>query len=854
MASARWRRGAPAPTAVSAPPGRMARRWRRRSPTRSGSSGSAPREGAHSSSAAPMTPASSPRKARSTVTPTAALRETFASKADSTSPRSSGQPRMTPPPRMTRAGLRSVTTLAMALTRERSPCTSSSTRENAPAVSSSRTRAAMFMPLVYASRQPSSPQPHWRGAPPRSGRTFTCPSSPARPRCPSCSRPPRMRPDPTPEPTKTSTASSNPRAAPKRRSPQAAVERSFAMRTGTARRAASSAPNGTSRQPRLGAHSTTPVRPRHWPATPTPTRPKLPGSRPCPPSASRTRRATVSTTAAGLRSWCIALCEETISPESRSTIAARALVPPRSTPSASDLMAAPGAGSRADHLSGELLDLLGDELPDLGQARRARRLEPQHEQGLGVRRAHEPPAVREGDAHPVDRHRLVPRGEEGLGPLHDLELRLLRAGEVELGGGEGLGHVGEERGERRGGAREELEQARRRVDPIVEAEPAVGEEDVPAHLPAEEAAHLLHLGLDEAVPRLPHDGPAAAAGDVVEERHGALHLGHDRGARILLQQRAREEDHEPIAPEDVPLLVDRADPVGVAVVGDAQVGLHLPHLPLQRLEVLLDGRVGVVVRKAPVHLDEERDHLEAQRREERHRHDPARPVAGVDHHLEATAAQPEVLLHVGAVAPDDLVLLDLALPALEAARRDEPPQLLDPLAVQRRLADGDLEAVVLGRVVRARDHAQPIHRQRLGGEGGERRRHHPDVDDVDAGLVQPRHRLAREALTGQPAVPPHHHPRPACAPDERPEPLPDRVDGLLGEIPIHEPADVILAEDGGGDARRHGPRTLAFVELNGCAAAGARPGRRAALRPPGWRYSISSRPRRRSSSTALRTS
>src|SRR6266496_3557748 len=73
-----------------------------------------------------------------------------------------------------------------------------------------------------------------------------------------------MRPDPTPEPTKTRTTSEIPLAAPKRFSPHAATERSFAIRTGTPTAARSISPKATSRQPRFGAFTTTPVdRKRH---------------------------------------------------------------------------------------------------------------------------------------------------------------------------------------------------------------------------------------------------------------------------------------------------------------------------------------------------------------------------------------------------------------------------------------------------------------------------------------------------------------------------------------------------------------------------------------------------------------
>src|SRR5512138_3096101 len=624
-----------------------------------------------------MTPASSPSHARSIVNPRVAERETASSNRRRTTPASAGQPSSTPPPRMSRAGFRIVTRFAIAVpsrsptssqsaiayasparcasstrlafTRERSPPARSRIAERAPAASSSRTRVATFMPEVYASRQPSSPQPQRRGAvPARAGRTFTCPNSPATPVAPLCRWPPTMIPDPTPEPTKTSSTSSSPFAAPKRFSPHAATARSFATFTGTRSASARRSPKGTSRQPRFGAFSTTPVVPRHWPATPTPTREAPPGATPAADAASSSAWRTTSTTRAGARSRSGSLCAATISPDDASTTAARAFVPPRSTPRASGATSGP-------HVLHDLVDLAAHEPLDLGDPLGRLRLEPEHEERLRVGGADEPPAVREHDAHAVDRHRLVARAEELLRAAHDLELLVLGAVDAELRGRARPGDVGEQRGERRVGAGEELEQAARRVDAVVEAEPAVPEEDVAAHLAREDGLLLLHLRLDEAVPRLPHDRAAAALRDVVVEREGALHLADDRGARHLGEERAREEDHELVAPEDVPLLVDRADAIGVAVVGDPDVRLRLEHLRLQVLEVLLDGGIRVVVREPAVHLDEERHDLDPERLEERHRDDAARPVPRVDDDLELAPAEPQGLLHVGAVRRHDVV-------------------------------------------------------------------------------------------------------------------------------------------------------------------------------------------------------
>src|SRR5512143_357876 len=309
-------------------------------------------------------------------------------------------------------------------------------------------------------------------------------------------------------------ASANPCAAPKRCSPRAAAERSFSTRTRAERARESSSPKGASRQPRFGALSTTPVEPSTWAATPAPT--AAGAGTPAAAAAWRTARAAAPATASGERFAWASLWEAAMAPVEVSTAAARTLVPPRSMPNASPIS-----------LLGPELRLDGghpllDQGPDLGQPLRRPRLEAEDQERLGVGGAHQTPAVGEDHPHAVHGHRRVARGEEFLGPAHHLELPVLGAVAADLGRGEGPGDVGQQPGERALGVREELEEARRGVDAVVEAEPAVAEEDVAAHLAAEERALLLHLGLDEAVARLPHDGPAAPGGDVVVEGHGAL--------------------------------------------------------------------------------------------------------------------------------------------------------------------------------------------------------------------------------------------------------------------------------------------------------------------------------------------
>src|SRR4051812_35023282 len=450
-----------------------------------------------------------------------------------------------------------------------------------------------------------------------------CPSSPDTPECPSCSFPPRMIPAPTPLPTRTTMRSSTPRPAPAARSPQAATERSFPIQSGSlGARACTSLRNGTSRQPRFGAFMTMPVFFWIHPATPRPMPFISPNGRPAAPHAVLAARTTASATWGGSResSRCFS-CPSTW-PDA-STTAARTLVPPRSTPTKSSSRFT--VLSRDGSYQGEgclrkllefvtdFLDRALDQAPDLLQLGLGLRFPAQDQKRLRVGSADEAPGAVDDHAHAVHLDGLAVLAQALFRDLDRAELLLLRKVEADLGRGVHLGHAVEHLGQLAPVARHQLEQARRRVDAVVEAVIAVLEEDVPAHLPREERVLLFHLGLDERVPGLPHDGAAAALLDVVVERLRALHLADDGRAGPVREHVAREEDHQLIAPEDLAVLVHRAHAVGVAVPGDTQIRLCFQHLTLQVVQVLFHGRIGMVIGEGAVELAEELGHVMPQR-------------------------------------------------------------------------------------------------------------------------------------------------------------------------------------------------------------------------------------------------
>ncbi len=317
--------------------------------------------------------------------------------------------------------------------------------------------------------------------------------------------------------------------------------------------------------------------------------------------------------------------------------------------------------------------------------------------------------------------------------------------------------------------------------------------------PASAACVFLHLRLDERVARLPHDRLAAVLRDVVVERLRALHLADDRRARLLLQHRAREEDHQLVAPEDVALVVDHADAIGVAVVGDARPRPSSPSPPSTRSsEVLLDRRIRVVVREAPVHLAEER----RRRRSPAPRTAAPRSTPPAPLPASTTTFIPfrptftvcftkwwyGVTMSKGITLP--AVVLVAKSPASISLRRSwisSPWKVVFPAPI--------LKPLYSGAVVAAGDHRQAVDRERVRGEVGERRRHHADVVDVEPDLGERLHERVAEPVRGLAAVAADDHRLAALAADDRAQAEAELLDHLDGQILIDQPADVVLAKD-----------------------------------------------------------
>ena len=256
-------------------------------------------------------------------------------------------------------------------------------------------------------------------------------------------------------------------------------------------------------------------------------------------------------------------------------------------------------------------------------------------------------------------------------------------------------------------------------------------------LPAEDGARLGHHLLDDGVAHLGADGHAAHFGHDLGHHVGADEVVEDRLARVLGQHGRGHQRRRQRAGHGLGLLVDQEDAVGVAVEGQADVGAVLEHRRLQRHQVLGLDRVGRVVREVPSSSGNRISTVKGSRSNTMGTTSPPMPLA-----VSATtlSGRSDADVDEGHDVVGPLVEQVLLGPASLQGRQRLAQQLLGPgfdvgqagVAPDRaRPGQAELEAVVLRRVVRRREHGAgrvEMARREVQEVGGG----HAEVDDVDA--------------------------------------------------------------------------------------------------------------------------
>src|SRR5690606_41442446 len=126
---------------------------------------------------------------------------------------------------------------------------------------------------------------------------------------------------------------------------------------------------------------------------------------------------------------------------------------------------------------------------------------------------------------------------------------------------------------------------------VVEAEPALLEESVPAHLAGQRSTGFGQFRLDERMPGLRHQRRAAGFADGTRHVTAAFDVEDDGGARLTRKYVACVKNQLAVGPDDLPGFGDHADTVRVAVESQAQLTVRCHDMADQVLQAVRIGEV-----------------------------------------------------------------------------------------------------------------------------------------------------------------------------------------------------------------------------------------------------------------------
>ncbi len=260
------------------------------------------------------------------------------------------------------------------------------------------------------------------------------------------------------------------------------------------------------------------------------------------------------------------------------------------------------------------------------------------------------------------------------------------------------------------------------------------------------------------------------------------------------EQIAGEEDQDQVGLVALAALVDDPDAIGVAVVGDPDVGADLENLGLQVLDVALVLGVGQVIRKAPVRLAVELGDLAPDPAQELGTVDAGHAVARVDHDLQSPGRPDDPRDRIEVVLAR-AALAQAAVAALVVPALDRPEERLDLVLGERRRARVDhLHAVVFDGIVAAGDIGAAVELPVRRGEVEDGRGGRADVDHVDTGRAHTLDKAGLEIVRRQAIVPTDRDAAAAVAMNQGRVGASDLAKDVGVDVAADEPAHIVGAE------------------------------------------------------------
>ena len=210
------------------------------------------------------------------------------------------------------------------------------------------------------------------------------------------------------------------------------------------------------------------------------------------------------------------------------------------------------------------------------------------------------------------------------------------------------------------------------------------------------------------------------------------------GEQTVVAPAFRDHGEQLIAVDQMAVLVRDQNAVGIAVERDANIGAHLAHLAAERFG---RGRTAIVVDVEAIRLDADRHHVGAKLPQRIGRDPVGGAVGAVDDDAQAFERQ---VARQRAFGEFDIAVVH-AIDALGAAEIAAAGEALGQIAIHQPfdLALGiigqlvavrpeQLDAVVIERVVRCRNHDAEVGAHRTGEHGDRRSGHWAEQQHVHA--------------------------------------------------------------------------------------------------------------------------
>ena len=172
-------------------------------------------------------------------------------------------------------------------------------------------------------------------------------------------------------------------------------------------------------------------------------------------------------------------------------------------------------------------------------------------------------------------------------------------------------------------------------------------------LAREERVLLAHAVLDERVADPVDERRPARLLDRARHGPARAHVVDHLLARLLREHRLREQRRDEVARDELAAVVDEEAAVGIAVVGDSEIGAQRARLLDDEGAVLREQRVRLVVRERAVGLEVALDDVELRESgQDGREHRPGHAVRGVDDDPERADG---LLVHEGEHLRDEAV-------------------------------------------------------------------------------------------------------------------------------------------------------------------------------------------------------